>query len=339
MDQSVAKVLVTGANGFLASYIIRNLQNKNVQIMGMIRENANTVNLAGLDYNTVHGKITEPSDVERAVKGVDYVIHAAADTRPSLPSFRDYEAINVKASISLLEACIRNKCKKIVFVSTANTMGYGTKTNPGTGQERISPEFVKSGYAYSKWLAEEYYLKESSRGRIEIVIVNPTFMIGFNAAGGSTMKIFDLYYNSRILLTTSGGKNFIYVDDAAKAVVNALYNGKNGHRYLLANENLSYLEFYRKLDRHLGTHKLKLVIPNMIINTLGLAGSAINYLGMKASLNLTNAKILTIKNYYSSSDALTDLSMPLTSIDEVLEEFVVKKRKEVSSRNLFRETY
>jgi nucleoside-diphosphate-sugar epimerase len=153
-------------------------------------------------------------------------------------------------------------------------------------------------------------------------------MIGLNATGEGTMKIFNMYFNSWILLTTKGGKNFVYVDDAAKAIVNALYFGRTGQRYILANENLSYIEFYSKLEHCLGSQKLKIVVPDIIIKSLGIMGSLLNLFGIKAALNSANAYILTIKNFYTSSKAVQELTMPQTSIDQVLNEIVAHFTKQ-----------
>lgn len=308
------KILVTGANGFLASYIIRNLLERKEEVYGMLRSKADVSNIEFLKFKYVYGNITDIDDIEIAVKGMDIIIHSAADTNPAHSSINDYLDINVKASKNLLEAAIRNNCKRIIYVSTANTIDYGNLNQPGIEAGSISALFKKSGYAHSKWIAENMFIEAYRKGKIEVIVVNPTFMIGLNKTSGSSMKIFEYYFKSRVLWVPKGGKNFIYVDDAAKAICTSIYKGKNGQKYLLANANMSYRDFFNLVDEHLGKKTKKIMLPNFILYLLGWVGSLLRFLGYKTTLDYYNALILTVKNYYSSHKAIRQLDLPQTSI-------------------------
>ncbi len=313
------KVLVTGANGFLAGYIIRNLLHRNEEVYGLYRKNANASNLIDLSITHIHGDILNKEEVNGAMRDIDVVIHTAAVTSPTATEV-EYNRVNVIASGYILEAAIANHCKRIIYISTANTIGFGGKQNPGKEEMVISPEFKVSSYAKSKWDAENMFLKAASEGMIEVIIVNPSFMIGYDAKKGSTMKIFNLFLKSNPLLVPGGGKNFIYVDDAAKAICNAIDNGNNGSRYLLVNENLTYYEFYSKVESISKITKQKIKIPNALLRATGYAVSLINRFGFNLALNRSNARILTIKNYYSPNKAIAELKLPQTSIEVAISE-------------------
>jgi dihydroflavonol-4-reductase len=313
------KVIVTGANGFLAGYIIRNLIHRKVEVFGLYRKTANAKNLIDLSLNHIHGDILNTSDLNNAFQGIDVVIHTAALTSPSA-KVNDYYRVNVIASRYVLDAAISNNCKRIIYISTANTIGFGDKQIPGKEEFEISPEFKGSDYAMSKWVAENMFTDAASEGKIEVIIVNPSFMIGYDAKLGSTMKIFNLFLKSNPLLVPGGGKNFIYVDDAAKAVCNALSSGTNGSRYLLVNENLSYYEFFKKVESVSKISKQKIKIPNALLRSIGYLVSLMNMFGFNLPLNSSNARILTIKNYYSPNRAIAELHLPQTSIDVAINE-------------------
>jgi dihydroflavonol-4-reductase len=99
-------------------------------------------------------------------------------------------------------------------------------------------------------MAEELLMKASEKMKTEVVIVNPTFMIGPYDTKPSSGKIILMGYNKRISFLPPGGKNFIHVKDAAAAVCNALKYGKNREKYLLCNENLTYREFFKLMNRN-----------------------------------------------------------------------------------------
>lgn len=313
------KVLVTGANGFLAAYIIRNLITRGEEVYGMLRYGADSRNLEGVDFNPFYGNIINNKEVIEATYGMDIIIHAAAVTSPSAKP-KEYQLVNVLASQYVLEAAIANNCKRIVYVSTSNTVGFGTKSNPGNEELAISEEYSKNGYAVSKLKAEQLFIEAAKKGLIEVIIVNPSFMIGYNATGGSTMRIFDLFLKSNPLIVPKGGKNFIYVDDAAKAICNAMYSGENGKRYLAVHENLSYAEFFSKVERISKIKRMKISIPDPLLMTAGTTCSFLNLFGFNLDLSKTNARILTKSSFYSPAKAISELGLPQTGIDIAIRE-------------------
>ncbi|NJK86740.1 MAG: NAD-dependent epimerase/dehydratase family protein [Bacteroidales bacterium] len=135
------KVLVTGANGFLASNIIRELLDRGYQVKGMLRKGSNQLALKGLDCEFVFGNITVYEDVLKACNGCDVVIHAAANTSQASLNFDQYVPVNIEATEYILQASIQSRCKRLIFVSTANTIGYGSAMSPGREDNRISPVF------------------------------------------------------------------------------------------------------------------------------------------------------------------------------------------------------
>src|SRR5207237_8309808 len=74
-------VLVTGATGFVGSGIVRALLADGYAVRALVRASSPLANLAGLDIETVHGDICDPDAVARAIVGLRYVVHAAADYR------------------------------------------------------------------------------------------------------------------------------------------------------------------------------------------------------------------------------------------------------------------
>lgn len=313
------KILVTGANGFLAGYIIRNLIIKGEDIYGMMRPNADTRNLIDLEFNPVYGSISNFMDIDTATRNMDVVIHTAAVTSQSATD-KEYYNINVLASHYLLHAALRNNVRRIIYISTANTIGYGNEISPGTEDSEIASHFKTLGYARSKWMAERLLLRAHKRGGIEVVILNPSFIIGYDATAGSSSQIFSIFLKNNPLLLPGGGKNFIYVDDVAKAVVNSIYYGQNGQRYLLVNENLSYHDFFRRVEEVSRVSKKIIKIPDSLLYIAGLGGSVANLMGFHLPLTRHNAKILSIRSYYSATKALNELGLPQTNINTGINE-------------------
>jgi dihydroflavonol-4-reductase len=232
------KILVTGANGFLAANIVRELIARNFEVRGMVRKNADMCSLQGISFEIFYGNITCADDVDKAVSGCDVVIHAAADTSQRFSNAAPLLKVNVEATRLLVEASKKHSVQRFIFISTGNTIDFGTKENPGHEGNPLGKLFQKSGYALSKLEAEELILNEVRINNFNAVIVNPTFMIGPFDAKPSSGRILQMMYPNRVVFIPKGGKNFTPAKDAAAAICNSISMGKPGERYLLAGENL-----------------------------------------------------------------------------------------------------
>ncbi|MTI32877.1 NAD-dependent epimerase/dehydratase family protein [Xanthovirga aplysinae] len=313
------KVLVTGANGLLASNIIEELLERGMEVRGMVRKTSNLLSLEGLRYEKFIGNISEPKDVAEAVKGCDVVIHVAADTNPTA-TLENLWSTNVESTQFIINEVRNHQVKRLIFVSTSNTFEYGTKEQPGKEKGGVSPVFQKSGYALSKLEAQNLVLEAASEGKINAVVVNPTFMIGARDAKPSSGEIILLYHRKRLAFVPPGGKNFVSVKDVAKGTCNAIDKGRSGECYLLGNENLSYEDFVEKLSRVSGQKTKTLKLPAFILKFAGAGGSLINKLGGNSRLTYTSAQFLTIKNYYTSQKAVKELDFPQTPLKEAIKE-------------------
>jgi dihydroflavonol-4-reductase len=317
------KVFVTGANGLLGSNVVRELIKEGHEVRIFVRPDANMLGLQGVRCDIIKGDLLNEQDLISATAGYDAIIHAAANTSQWPVELRFYEAVNVKGTVNVLTAVKKNNVKKFIYVSTANAFGYGTKAKPGTEQTEYAFHDLKSGYITSKYLAQKLVLDEYKKTGIPAIVVNPTFMIGPYDSKPSSGKIIQMGLNRKIQVFPAGGKNFIHVRDAAIGVCNAINYGQPGECYLLANENLTYREFYNKLNVVADQHPLMVGLPGFFIRSAGAMGSMVEKIINKPlSLNSVNAKLLVIGNYYTGQKAVARLKMPQTGIEAAIHEAI-----------------
>lgn len=308
------KVLVTGANGLLGSNIVRQLLKRGIETRAMLRASAILLSLEGCEAEYFFGNITSPEDVMKAAEGCDYIIHTAAITDPTLPRLRNYIKVNVDGTQNIIDASITNKIKRLVYISSTNSIGYGSNENPGTEEKPAMKPYTHSFYAISKYKAEQKVINAINEYRLNAVILNPSFMIGPYDSKPSSGRLLLLGYNDKIVFLTHGGKNFVPVEDVAIGSCNALTKGRTGKKYLLTNANLSYKEFYEIVDDITGFKRIKLIMPSWIVKGTGLLGSVASYTGRQVLLNYNNARILTVKNFYSAGKAIKELDFPQSDI-------------------------
>ncbi len=312
-------VLVTGANGFLAGNTISELLGRGYHVRGMLRKTAK-VRYGHVNLEYFYGNITEEKDVVEAARGCDSIIHIAALTDMSVKNFERYEKVNITGTRYIIRAALEQRVKSVIYVSTVNAFGFGTKSRPGIESMPMRQPFINSGYAVSKAEAQKLILNELAGSPITATVVNPSFMIGPNDNKISSNRIILRALGKRILFIPPGGKNFIHVMDAARGICNAMEQGKDGECYILANENLTYREFYKKMASITREPQLLITIPGVILLLAGIAGNIARYAGINTELSLTNMKILCLRNYYSSEKAVKKLNLQLTPVDKAIED-------------------
>ncbi len=140
-------------------------------------------------------------------------------------------------------------------------------------------------------------------------------MIGPYDGKPSSGAIIQMGYGKKLIFHPPGGKNFVNVEDAAAGVVDALEKGKNGEAYLLAGENLSYRQFFKKLGNQTGQRPILIQVPRFILLSAGYLGNFLRFLGIKTPLTSINMKILCVRNYYSNQKTRSELGTAFYPIE------------------------
>ena len=171
-------VLVTGGLGHIGAALIRHLA-KSWRVRAItILDNLLTQRYASLfdlpkegDYTFVEGDVLEPEDVARAMRGVDAVVHLAAITNAenSFDISEQVQAVNCGGTRNVVEACIQQGVRPLVFPSTTSV--YGPVSGIAREECDRSELCPQSPYATSKLAAEQEILAASERGDINGVVL------------------------------------------------------------------------------------------------------------------------------------------------------------------------
>lgn len=304
------KILVTGANSLLGTNIVLELLARAQYEVRVIVRHTNAV-LEDPRVELVRANVADVGELEKAASGCDAVVHVAAVTAQDLLHVEDYR-FNWECVEKIVEVARRVSIERIILVSSANTIGNGTASEPSEEDTPLESPYADSLYAQSKIRAEQALL----RGFENSVIINPTFMIGAWDAKPSSGQIIMMGYGRRVIFAPSGGKNFVSVGAVAGAVCQALERGRPGQRYLAAGVNLSTRDFFRRLCALTRKRSLIVTVPSFLLIGAGYVGDALRWLGVHTSVSSVNMKILCQMEYYSNIKAHGELKMKDTDIDE-----------------------
>ncbi len=314
------RTLITGSNGLLGSNLIRELAQQNYTPKAMVREGSNLLSIQNTNVELFKGNLLSSDDIRNALSDCKIVIHAAANTSQWPNNFEHYKEINIEATQLLLEESLKAGIEKFIFVSSANAFAPGSIESPGDENSPITEAQLKSGYMRSKYEAQKLVLSFAKEHQFPAVVVNPTFMLGKYDAKPSSGQML-LMAHKKWMPCPPGGKNFIHVEDVASGIVSAIEKGENGSCYLLANENLSYYEFFSKMKAVCGLPKQLIRIPKTFVSAAGRAGNTYEKIGNSpAKINRVNAKLLIAENYYSNKKAIEELQLPQTPIETAIKD-------------------
>jgi nucleoside-diphosphate-sugar epimerase len=236
-----APILVTGATGFIGSYLLPLLLADGAAVRVLVRSPQLLAPTLRPRLEIIAGDIRDRDAMERAVVGADTVLHLAACARAWMRDRAAYRAINVEAVESLVDAAYRSDVRRLVHVSTILTLPP-FKAAPVRGEAaRPSP------YEKTKREGEQLVESYAASGR-HAVIVHPTRVFGpgplTDANGVTRAALLFLQGRLRVRLADNGVQsNYVYVADVAAGIRLAAARGLTGSRYILGGDNASFVEF------------------------------------------------------------------------------------------------
>ncbi len=310
-------IFVTGITGLLGNNVVRELLDRGYFVHALVRD-IQKVRIEHPNLRLFVGDITQKNGLQPAMQGCSAIIHVAATTEQNLLHYSDYQKSNFEGTKNVFQTGKDCGVRRFIHISSANTIGNGTKDRPADESIPFSLPFSKSYYARSKRETEIFLL--SKKQNLDIIILNPTFMLGPHDIKPSSGTLVLMGYKTPVLFLPQGGKNFIHVKDVAIAACNALTMGKSGERYLLGNKNISFKEFFYLQKRIGGYKQWVIILPSFLLYGIGYVGDLFQMLGIKVSFTKRNLNLLCIREYYASQKAINELNLPQTPLEDTIED-------------------
>ena len=315
------KILVTGADGLLGSNLVRELLSRGHVIRAFVQPGRQQKTLEGLPIEKFAGNLLNPDEVIKAAEGCEAIIHCAASTAVWPIRSEIINKVNIDGTKNIIEAVYKNNIQRLIYVGTANSFGFGSKSQPGVEGNPYKSATYGLDYMDSKYKAMQVVLEEVKTNKLPAVIVNPTFMFGPYDSTPSSGAMIVALYKGKVPGYTKGGRNYLCAKDAAVAIANALTKGSVGECYILGNENLSYREIFTKISNTIGVKPPSLAIPSVFAKLYGRIGSIIgNVTGNAPAISYPLARISADEHYYNPAKARTELGLPQTPVETGIRE-------------------
>ena len=244
----LAKVLVTGATGFIGSHVARLLHERGDDVRLGVEDGSPTAAIDGLDAERGRLEVRDRRSVRRALKGVARAFHCAGVTsvRPQ-DSQRLFE-VNVGGTKLLLEECLRAGLERVVFTSSAAAVGPARSGKTADETQLFTAGRLGIPYVNSVHEAEVEAMRVAARG-LPLVCVNPAVCFGAGDHLLSSTRIVRSFLLGRVPAYTDGALNIVDVRDVARGHLLAEELGGVGERYLLGARNFTFDRLFADLGR------------------------------------------------------------------------------------------
>lgn len=302
-------VLVTGANGMLATNIVEQLAEAGYDVIGTVRKGRSYKGHPYGNIRIVEADFKDAGAMAPLVAMSNIVFHVAAMTSQSEPDYEKFRKVNVESTRMLLDMAVAGSLESFVYVSTANTIGFG-----GAEGAPMRYPFTESLYALSKKEAETVALSYSDK--IKVVVVNPTFMIGKYGTDKGSNRIFSMVRKSRLVFCPSGGKNVLDVTEAARGMILAMEKARTGSQYLIVGTNYHYKELFCKMADKFNVRRLYVSLPDWLLKIAGKAGDFLAKCGIVSEVSTTNMSMLMAENFYNTDKAFREIGFKAKDIFE-----------------------
>ncbi len=256
------KLLVTGGAGFIGSnfilYWMNRYPNDKIVNLDNLTYAGNLENLKAVEKNTnyrfLHGNICNFQDVERAMQGIDIVVHFAAESHVdrSIKNPSDFIVTNVVGTQVLLDAALRHKIKRFHHISTDEV--YGSlelkDTNKFNERTKYNP---RSPYSASKAGADHLVRAYSVTYGLPITISNCSNNFGPYQFPEKIipLAITNILEGKKVPIYGDGlyVRDWLYVEDHCKAIDLILQKGKIGETYCVGGltEDINNLAVIKKI--------------------------------------------------------------------------------------------
>ena len=229
------KILITGASGFIGSFIVEEALRRGFETWAAMRGSSSKRYLQDERIPFIELDLSSRKQLEEQLKGhtFDYIVHAAGATKCLNPD--DFYKINYEGTKNLAEALIalQMPVKRFIYLSSLSVFGAIKEQQPY--QEITEHDLPRPNTAYGKSKLKAEQFLDTLGSHLPCIILRPT-----GVYGPREKDYFLMAQSIKAHIDFSVGFKrqditFVYVLDVVQAVFLALDRGMNGRKYFLSD--------------------------------------------------------------------------------------------------------
>ena len=294
------KVLITGASGFIGSFIVEEALQRGFETWAAIRRSSSREWLQDDRIHFIELNLSSKAQLVAQLQGqnFDYVIHAAGVTK--CLNKQDFHRINTEGTKNLVDALLEvgMPLKRFVFVSSLSIFGAIKEQQPYEAICESDTPQPNTEYGRSKLAAEQYLASLGTR--LPYIILRPTGVYGPREKDYFIMAKSIRQHSDFAVGYKRQDITFVYVEDVVQAVFLALEKGENGRPYFLSDgEVYQSTTFSNLIHEALGRPWwIRITAPVWVLRIVTFFGEYIGRMtGKVTALNNDKYNILKQRNW------------------------------------------
>jgi nucleoside-diphosphate-sugar epimerase len=306
--QANMKILITGASGFIGSFIVEEALRRGMDTWAAMRGSSSKQYLKSPDIHFIELNLDSQQQLEEQLRGkdFDYVVHAAGVTK--CLNTADFFRINTEGTKNLVRAIqkVNMPLKRFVYVSSLSVFGAIREQQPYSEILESDTPQPNTAYGKSKLEAERWLeqLNEESERKNEplfpYVVLRPTGVYGPRERDYFLMAKSIKQHSDFAVGYKRQDITFVYVQDVVQAVFLACEKGKTGRKYFLSDGEVYQSSTFSDLIREELGHPwwIRVTAPIWVLRIVTWCGDKIGHMtGKISALNNDKYHILKQRNW------------------------------------------
>ena len=293
------KILITGASGFIGSFIVEEALKRGFETWAAIRKSSSKEWLQDERIRFIELNLSSKAQLVEQLRGqdFDYVVHAAGVTK--CLNKADFHRINTEGTKNLVDALLEVEMplKRFVFVSSLSIFGAIKEQQPYEAIRESDTPQPNTAYGRSKLAAEQYLEKKKG---LPYIILRPTGVYGPREKDYFIMAKSIQQHSDFAVGYKRQDITFVYVKDVVQAVFLALEKGEDGRKFFLSDgEVYQSATFSNLIHEALGRPWwIRITAPVWVLRIVTFFGEYIGRMtGKVTALNNDKYNILKQRNW------------------------------------------
>lgn len=291
--QLSAKVLVTGATGFIGRHLVNRLLADNQQLRLFVRREPSGSLRSDPRVEVVLGDLGDPEAVDRAVSGISLIYHVGAAMSGSA---HDFERGTVAGTRNVVESALKHKVARMVYVSSLSVLHAAAARRGGKIREDwpLEPHPSKRGaYSQTKLDAEKIVTEAARHRGLNAVILRPGQVFG---PGAPVLTPAVARRAGKRLIMLGNGKvvlPLVYVEDVVDAILCAAQRdvAPGSIFHVVDDAEIDQNEFVRRFLASSNETLTVLRVPRVVVYALACGVQVLSaLLGRNAPLSIYRVK-------------------------------------------------
>ena len=302
------RILITGASGFIGSFIVEEALNRGFETWAAVRKSSSREFLQDERIHFIELNLSSEEQLKQQLKDIqfDYVVHAAGVTK--CLHKEDFFRINTEGTKNLVRALLdlQMPLKRFVYISSLSIMGAIREKQPYKEIRERDKAKPNTAYGKSKLEAEQWLvslnkeLEKKNEKLLPYVILRPTGVYGPRERDYFMMARSIQSHTDFAVGFKQQDITFVYVTDVVQAVFLAMEKGQTGRCYFLSDGEVYQSSTFSDLIRkELGNPWwIRITAPLWLLRIITFCGEYMGHItGKVTALNNDKYNIMKQRNW------------------------------------------